>query len=59
GGLAAYAGKMFRIGHMGNVDTHDLISSMAAIERTLYRMEIIKKEELGKGVAALMQGLVD
>ena len=59
GGLAAYAGKMFRIGHMGNVDTHDLISSMAAIERTLYRLEIIKKEELGKGVAVLMQGLAD
>ncbi len=59
GGLAAYAGKMFRIGHMGNVDTHDLVSSVAAIERTLYRMGIMKKEELGKGVAALLQGLVD
>lgn len=59
GGLAAYAGKMFRIGHMGNVDTHDLVSSIAAIERTLYRMGIMKKEELGKGVAALLQGLVD
>ena len=59
GGLAAYAGKMFRIGHMGNVDTHDLISSMAAIERTMYRMNLLKKEELGKGVAVLMQGLVD
>ena len=59
GGLAAYAGKMFRIGHMGNVDTHDLVSSVAAIERTLYRMGIMKKEELGKGVAALREGLVD
>ena len=59
GGLAAYAGKMFRIDHMGNVDTHDLVSSVAAIERTLYRMGIMKKEELGKGVAALLQGLVD
>ena len=59
GGLAAYAGKMFRIGHMGNVDTHDLVSSVAAIERTLYRMGIMKKEELGKGVAALLQGIVD
>lgn len=38
GGLAAYAGKMFRIGHMGNVDLHDLVSSLAAIERTLYRL---------------------
>ena len=59
GGLAAYAGKMFRIDHMGNVDTHDLVSSVAAIERTLYRMGIMKKEELGKGVAALLQGLAD
>ena len=59
GGLAAYAGKMFRIGHMGNVDTHDLVSSVAAIERTLHRMGMMKKEELGKGVAALLQGLVD
>lgn len=59
GGLAAYAGKMFRIGHMGNVDTHDLVSAIAAIERTLYRMGLKKKEELGVGVAALLQGLVD
>ena len=59
GGLGAYAGKMFRIGHMGNVDTHDLVSSIAAIERTLYRMDLMKKEDLGKGVGALLQGLVD
>ena len=30
GGLAAYAGKMFRIGHMGNADTHDLICAAVA-----------------------------
>lgn len=56
GGLAAYAGKMFRIGHMGNVDTHDLVCSIAAIERVLYRMGI--NISLGKGVGVLMQELL-
>lgn len=50
GGLAAYAGKMFRIGHMGNVDTHDLISSLAAIERTLFRLGIPVKFGMALGV---------
>ena len=27
-GAWAYAGKMFRIGHMGNIDIHDLISTI-------------------------------
>ncbi|WFA09137.1 alanine--glyoxylate aminotransferase family protein [Tissierella sp. Yu-01] len=54
GGLAAYAGKMFRIGHMGNIDTLDMIGAISAIERTLYRMGI---DVLGKGVAALQRGL--
>ncbi len=55
GGLGAYAGKMFRIGHMGNIDDHDLVSAIAAIERTLYRMGT---DVLGKGVEALQRGLV-
>jgi len=37
GGLAAYAGKMFRLGHMGNVDTHDLVAVIATIERVLFK----------------------
>ncbi|HSH34848.1 alanine--glyoxylate aminotransferase family protein [Schnuerera sp.] len=57
GGLGAYAGKMFRLGHMGNIDTHDLISTMSAIERTLYRLG--KKDVLGKGVGTLMEKLID
>ena len=56
GGLGNYAGKMFRIGHMGNVDTHDLVSSIAAIERVLYRMN--KHTDLGKGVGVLMKELL-
>lgn len=55
GGLAAYAGKMFRIGHMGNIDIHDLVGSITAIERTLYRMGT---DVLGKGVAVLQKELL-
>lgn len=54
GGLAAYAGKMFRIGHMGNIDTLDMVGAISAIERTLYRMGV---DVLGKGVSALQKGL--
>lgn len=55
GGLAAYAGKMFRIGHMGNIDIHDLVGAISAIERTLYRMGT---DVLGKGVAVLQKELL-
>lgn len=55
GGLAAYAGKLFRIGHMGNIDDHDMVSAIAAIERTLSRMGI---DVLGKGLGALQKGLI-
>jgi aspartate aminotransferase-like enzyme len=56
GGLAAYAGKMFRLGHMGNIDIHDMVSTTAAIERALYRSGI--EVELGKGVGTLMAKLL-
>lgn len=52
GGLGAYAGKMFRIGHMGNIDLHDLVSAIAGIERTLFKMGI---DVLGKGVEVLQR----
>lgn len=55
GGLGAYAGKMFRLGHMGNIDQHDLVSVMAAIERVLLRCG--QKVKLGTGVSALMESL--
>ncbi len=54
-GLGAYAGKMFRLGHMGNIDTHDLVSVVAAVERT--RLRIGKPVDVGKGVAVLTKGL--
>ncbi|MGI6686688.1 MAG: pyridoxal-phosphate-dependent aminotransferase family protein [Bacillota bacterium] len=57
GGLAAYAGKMFRLGHMGNIDKHDLVSVIGSIERALYRAGI--PVELGKGLAIVQKGLVE
>jgi aspartate aminotransferase-like enzyme len=56
GGLAAYAGRMFRLGHMGNIDKHDLVSVIAAIERALYRAGM--PVELGKGVGVLQEQLL-
>lgn len=56
GGLGAYAGKMFRLGHMGNVDTHDLVATLAAIERALYKAG--KEVQLGMGVGIFMQELL-
>lgn len=57
GGLGPYAGKLFRLGHMGNIDMHDLVSVVAAVERALYRSG--KKTELGKGVGVLMKELLN
>lgn len=56
GGLGDYAGKMFRLGHMGNIDEHDMVSAIAAIERTLYRLG--KKDNLGAGVTRLLSELL-
>lgn len=35
GGIGQTAGKLFRLGHMGNIDTHIITSTLNAIERTL------------------------
>ncbi len=35
GGLGAYAGKMFRLGHMGNIDINDEVAVLGVIERVL------------------------
>ncbi len=53
GGLGAYAGKMFRIGHMGNIDDHTVYSAIAAIERTLIRLGY--KYEKGIGLKTLLE----
>lgn len=56
GGLAAYAGRMFRLGHMGNIDKHDLVSVIATIERALYRAGM--PVEFGKGVGVVQTYLM-
>lgn len=55
GGLGEYAGKMFRFGHMGNIDEHFLVSVISAIERTLVRCNI--DIEMGKGIGTLLENL--
>ena len=35
GGLGPYAGKMFRLGHMGNIDINDEVAVLGVIERAL------------------------
>ena len=37
GGLASYAGRMFRMGHMGNIDINDEVTALGVIERALNR----------------------
>ncbi|MTI95768.1 MAG: alanine--glyoxylate aminotransferase family protein [Firmicutes bacterium] len=56
GGLGAYAGRMFRLGHMGNIDMHDLVAVIAGIERALFKAG--QKLELGSGVGVLMKELL-
>jgi aspartate aminotransferase-like enzyme len=53
--LAEYAGKGIRLGHMGNIDKHVLVSAIAAVERACFRCGY--KIEFGKAVGVLQQGL--
>jgi aspartate aminotransferase-like enzyme len=48
GGLGPYTGKMFRIGHMGNIDINDEVAVLGVIERTLVRCG--HNVELGKSI---------
>lgn len=53
--LGAYAGKGFRMGHMGNIDKHYLVSCIAAIERACIKAGYAI--EPGKALAVLQAGL--
>lgn len=55
GGLASYAGKLFRLGHMGNIDDHTVYSTIAAIERTLIKLGYIY--EKGIGLKTLLENM--
>ena len=57
GGLGAYAGKMFRLGHMGNIDKHTLISTVAAIERAAVKCGM--NIEMGSALKVLQEGLLN
>jgi aspartate aminotransferase-like enzyme len=50
GGLGKLGGKTVRVGHMGNVTSNDLVSTMAAIEMSL--MELGYDMEPGSGIGA-------
>ena len=49
-GLGPYAGKLFRLGHMGNIDDHIIEATIAAIKRTLKKLgKKITPESLFQG----------
>lgn len=52
GGLGPYAGKMFRLGHMGNIDSNDEVAVLGVIERALVRCGI--SVELGRSIGIYM-----
>lgn len=55
GCLAEFAGKGFRLGHMGNIDKHTLVGTIAAVERACIKCGY--KVAPGKGLAVLQEGL--
>ncbi|MDR1471767.1 MAG: alanine--glyoxylate aminotransferase family protein [Synergistaceae bacterium] len=52
-----FAGKGFRVGHMGNIEPNILVSAVAAIERAAIRCG--HKIEPGVGLAALQRTLLE
>ncbi len=57
GGLGPYAGKMFRLGHMGHVDLNELVTVVASIERALFKLG--HKVEFGKGVGIFLNEVMN
>ena len=55
GGQDAYAGRIFRISHLGYYDDLDMITVMAAVERSLAAQG--HKFILGSGVSAVLRAL--
>ena len=55
GCLGEYQGKGFRMGHMGNIDKHTLVSALAAVERACSKCGY--RPGFGKGLAVLQEGL--
>lgn len=57
GCLGTFAGKGFRMGHMGNIDKHTLVSAIGAVERACVKSGYAI--ELGKALGVLQKGLVN
>jgi aspartate aminotransferase-like enzyme len=53
GALAGYAGKAFRLGHMGNADENDMIVAIAMIEKSLMKLGKLKTAP-GHGVGVFL-----
>ena len=49
GGLGPYAGKLFRMGHMGNITVNDMVAALGTIERGLIRVGKPPKPGIGVG----------
>jgi aspartate aminotransferase-like enzyme len=56
GGQDDYAGKIFRVSHLGYYDELDMVTVVAAIERTLAALHV--EFTIGAGVAALQRALL-
>ncbi|MDR2136679.1 MAG: alanine--glyoxylate aminotransferase family protein [Synergistaceae bacterium] len=56
GCLGDFAGKGFRLGHMGNIDKHVLVGTIASVERACVKCGC--KIEPGKGLGVLQTGLL-
>jgi len=52
GSLASYAGKSFRMGHMGNTTKNEMIVALSAVERSLAACGV--PVEMGKAVGTYM-----
>jgi aspartate aminotransferase-like enzyme len=57
GALGAYAGKAFRIGHMGNITVNDMVNLLGAIERSLTACGV--KIKLGTAVGEYMEAIMN
>lgn len=57
GGQDQLKGKIFRLGHMGAIDTMDTVLAVAALEQVLYKLG--HKFELGAGVTAAQKVLAE
>jgi len=55
GALASYAGKAFRLGHMGNITENEMIVGLSAVERSLKACGV--DVELGKAVGTYVAEL--